>query len=96
VQAEQEYIYFLEQGPVLLVEDSGPAENAENNEAHMGIKISGHTLLALQENDLSAATVRRQAKRLLRAMLGHYLGPKPLQSRQLLQQSAQLAQRMTH
>jgi len=92
VQAGQEYIYFLEQGPVLLVEDSA---STENNEAHMGIKISGHTLLALQENDLSTAPVRRQAKQLLRAMLGQHLGPKPLQSRQLLQQSAQLAQRMT-
>jgi len=91
VQAEQEYIYFLEQGPVLLVEDS---ESPENSEAHMGIKISGHTLVALQENDLSTVPVRRQAKQLLRAMLGHYLGPKPLKSRQLLQQSAQLAQRM--
>jgi len=91
VQAGQEYIYFLERGPVLLVED---AVSTENTEAHMGIKISGYTLLALQENNLSTAPVRRQAKQLLRAMLGHYLGPKPLQSRQLLQQSAQLAQRM--
>ena len=88
VQEEQEYIYFLEQGPVLLVDDSNLTENPENNERHMGIKISGRTLLALQENDLSTAVIRRQAKQLLRAMLGHYLGPKPLQSRQLLQQSA--------
>lgn len=92
VQEEQEYIYFLEQGPVLLVEDSHPTENPENNETHMGIKISGRTLLALQENDLSTAVIRRQAKQLLRAMLGHYLGPKPLQSRQLLQQSARYSQ----
>jgi len=95
VQAGQEYIYFLERGPVLFIEDLDSAENAENNETHAGIKISGRTLLALKENDLSTAPVRRQAKRLLRTMLGHYLGPKPLQSRQLLQQSAQLAQRMT-
>jgi len=93
VQAGQEYIYFPEQGPVLLIEDI--EKSAENNEVHAGIKISGDTLLALQKNDLSATPVRRQAKQLLRAMLRHYLGPKPLQSRQLLQQSAQLAQRMT-
>jgi len=92
VQADREYIYFLEQGPVLLVEDMQPTENIE---AHAAIKISGHTLLALQANDLSTALVRRQAKQLLRALLGQHLGPKPLQSRQLLQQSAQLAQRMT-
>jgi len=101
VQAEQDYIYFLEQGPVLLAEGSAStlakgSASTENNEAYMGIKISGHTLLALQENDLSTAPVRRQAKQLLRAMLGHYLGPKPLQSRQLLQQSARLAQRISN
>jgi len=95
IQAGQEYIYFPEQGPVLFIDDSDPTKNTKNNEARIAIKISGHTLLALQKNDLSAAPVRRQAKRLLRTMLGHYLGPKPLQSRQLLQQSARLAQRMT-
>lgn len=90
VQADKEYIYFLEQGPVLQVNDTA---SEEYNDAQVGIKISGRTLLAMQENDLSSLTVRRQAKQLLRAMLGHYLGPKPLQSRQLLQQSVQLAQR---
>lgn len=92
VQADCEYIYFLEQGPVLFVEDT--TASTEYFDAQAGIKISGRTLLAMQADDLSDATVRRQAKQLLRAMLGHYLGPKPLQSRQLLQQSAQLAQRM--
>jgi DNA repair protein RecO (recombination protein O) len=92
VQAENEYIYFLEQGPVLRTTDS---TLTENNDAQAGIKISGQTLLALAANEFPSATVRREAKQLLRAMLGHYLGDKPLQSRQLLQQSAQLTQRIT-
>lgn len=92
VQADREYIYFLEQGPVLLVEE---AVITEQTVAQSGIKISGYALLAMHANDLSTSPVRRQAKQLLRAMLGHYLGPKPLQSRQLLQQSARLMKRMT-
>jgi len=91
IQTDCDYVYFLEQGPVLIV-DNPPG--IENNDAHAGIKISGCTLLALQKDDFSGGVVRRQAKRLLRAMLGHYLGPKPLQSRQLLQQSSRLAQRI--
>jgi DNA repair protein RecO (recombination protein O) len=87
VQAECEYIYYPEQGPVL-------ADSADDDEAGQnGIKLSGQTLLALQADDLSTDGIRREAKQLLRAMLSRYLGPKPLQSRALLQQSAQLAQR---
>ncbi len=92
VQAEKEYIYFIEQGPVMCTEASVPGQNGD---AQAGIKISGHTLLALAENEFPTTTIRRQAKHLLRAMLGHYLGSKPLQSRQLLQQSARLTQSMT-
>lgn len=88
VQAECEYIYYHEQGPVLA-----DAADAGDDVVHSGIKLSGQTLLALQADDLSTDVVRREAKHLLRAMLSHYLGPKPLQSRALLQQSAQLTQR---
>jgi DNA repair protein RecO (recombination protein O) len=90
VQTRCDYIYYLEQGPVLLVED---LTATGHDEAHAGVKISGQTLLALQQDDFSETVVRRQAKQLMRTMLAHYLGPKPLQSRQLLQQSAHLAQR---
>ena len=92
VQAEKEYIYFLEQGPVMCVEDPLAVED---DAVHTGVKLSGQTLLALAANEFPSATIRRQAKQLLRAMLAHYLGDKPLQSRRLLQQSAQLAQRTT-
>jgi DNA repair protein RecO (recombination protein O) len=91
VQTGRDYIYYLEQGPVLLVED---LTATGHDEAHTGVKISGQTLLALQRDDLSETVVRRQAKQLMRTLLAHYLGPKPLQSRQLLQQSAQLVQRI--
>ena len=89
IQPGQNYIYHLEQGPVLADE-----RDATQDARQSGIRISGQTLLAMQADDLSDALTRREAKQLLRAVLGQHLGPKPLQSRQLMQQSAHLAQRL--
>jgi DNA repair protein RecO (recombination protein O) len=97
LQAEQEYIYQLEHGPVKV--ESNPAEysasssasssffNSINNpeELRAGTRISGGTLLALQAGDFSDELVRLESKRLLRSVLGNYLGSKPLQSRNLAQ-----------
>ncbi len=100
LQAEQEYIYQLEHGPVKA--DAGVAENDTNysvassyfnsasgfksgfeEERRYGTRISGGTLLALHAGDFSDELVRLESKRLLRGVLGHYLGSKPLQSRNL-------------
>ena len=89
VQAEQQYIYHLEQGPMLV-----DARVDDYNSESFGIPVTGHTLLAMQANNFSADATRRQAKHLLRAVLGVYLGSKPLASRQLMLQSAHLAQRV--
>lgn len=77
VEVGRQYIYHLERGPVGLTDGDEVVESG-------GILLSGDTLLALQADDLSAGGARVEAKRLLRAVLGHYLGPKPLQSRHLL------------
>lgn len=89
VQAGQHYIYHLEQGP-MLVDAMVDRHGAES----FGVFVTGHTLLAMQADDFSADVTRREAKHLLRAVLGVYLGSKPLASRQLMLQSAQLAQRV--
>lgn len=100
LQAEQEYIYQLEHGPVKA--DTGVAENDADcsvsgsyfnsasgfksgfeEEYRYGTRISGGTLLALHAGDFSDELVRLESKRLLRGVLGHYLGSKPLQSRNL-------------
>ena len=88
VRAEQQYIYHLEHGPV-LVDHQAEDRHSES----FGIPITGHTLLAMQADDFSDELTRREAKHLLRAVLGVYLGSKPLASRELMMQSAQLAQR---
>ena len=79
VVPEQEYVYQLEYGPVPV----SPGDFMENYEH--GPRLIGSTLLALQHGDLSEERVRVESKRLLRWVLGHYLGPKPLQSRNLAQ-----------
>lgn len=79
LQSDQEYTYQMEHGPVSV--DTMRGEQAEDS----GVRISGKTLQAMRAEDFSDESVRRESKRLLRTVLGHYLGPKPLQSRHLVQ-----------
>jgi DNA repair protein RecO (recombination protein O) len=99
LQAEQEYIYQLEHGPVKV--ETSPVEYSASNsgtssfynfafssdnaseDLRTGTRVSGGTLLALHAGDFSDELVRLESKRLLRSVLGNYLGPKPLQSRNL-------------
>ena len=76
IQSEQKYVYQLERGPLLM--------NADVSNQY-GVQISGSTLLALAADNLTTTDARREAKQLLRTVLSYYLGPKPLQSRQLMQ-----------
>jgi DNA repair protein RecO (recombination protein O) len=79
LQPDQEYAYQLEHGPVsVTVIDIEKVTD-------VGVRITGRTLQAMQADDFSNEAVRHESKRLLRTVLGHYLGPKPLQSRHLVQ-----------
>lgn len=93
VQAEKHYIYHLEHGPAFVDKTLDKTFEDRHSES-FGIPVTGQTLLAMQAGDFSDAVVRREAKYLLRAVLGIYLGSKPLASRELMMQSAQLAQRV--
>lgn len=48
-----------------------------------GCIVSGAALLALQQNDYPSEMVLREAKKLMRFILGCYLGNKPLETRKL-------------
>jgi len=74
VCAEYEYQYLIEQGPV---RGSGHTDGE--------LCISGETLLALARRNLEQDAHRHQAKQLMRAVLDHYLGPRPLKTRELMQ-----------
>ena len=75
VIATQRYHYVVDQGPVSLAEPTQAA-----------LCVDGATLLALQTRQLSQAEHRQQAKLLMRAVLDHYLGEKPIKARELYRQ----------
>jgi DNA repair protein RecO (recombination protein O) len=73
VQASERYSYEIERGPVAY------------NERATGVTVHGSTLLALAAGALREETSLRESKKLMRAVLAHYLGDKPLRSRELFQ-----------
>ncbi len=78
IEPDVRYSYEIERGPVAY------------NENSYGVSVLGSTLLSLARNELKNETARRESKRLMRAVLGHYLGDKPLHSRELMQRSSAL------
>ncbi len=50
----------------------------------LGVQLSGGTLLDMARDDYSNAQTQSQSKQLMRYLLAHYLGDKPLHTRQLL------------
>lgn len=74
VNANEEYAYYLEHGPVEL--------SSVNDESYV-TRLMGSSLLDLQANTLESEQSLRDAKRLMRSVLHYYLGGKPLKSREL-------------
>lgn len=73
VRADCAYQYRLEEGP----------RRAEGN-AGSALRISGRALRAIHTGCLDDATELREARLLLTAALDHYLGGRPLKTRQFL------------
>jgi DNA repair protein RecO (recombination protein O) len=71
VTAGTRYVYQLDQGPFLTELRPG------------GIPVQGETLLALAGRQPLTPDVLPEAKRLMRAVLAHHLGDRPLHSRSL-------------
>lgn len=82
VRPAQDYLYIIERGPVPLHGDAPVAGEVP--------LISGRTLLAMARSDFSAAETLAQSKTLLRAVINHYLGGQPLQSRRVLKELQEL------
>jgi DNA repair protein RecO (recombination protein O) len=68
------YYYDLEKGPVAV---------KDNNEAVGELIISGQTLLDMAVEKFSCAQSKKEAKQLMRIILSHHLGDKPLKTRSL-------------
>ncbi len=74
IEPESVYDYLPDRGPLPAAAASVPAAQ--------GVRVRGATLLGLQREVLDREALP-EAKRLLRAVLAHHLGPRPLRSREL-------------
>jgi DNA repair protein RecO (recombination protein O) len=72
ILAEKTYRYEAEYGASEL--------SATKN----GVQLNGKTLLDMARDDYSDTQTQNQSKQLMRHLLAHYLGDKPLHTRQLL------------
>ena len=72
VQSDKAYRYEAEYGASSL--------KATKN----GVQLNGKTLLDMANDDYSTVQTQQQSKQLMRYLLAHYLGDKPLHTRQLL------------
>ncbi len=72
IDSERDYRYEAEYGACDI--------NATKN----GVLVSGQTLLDMAKDDYDSAETKQQSKQLMRYLLQHYLGDKPLHTRQLL------------
>ena len=72
IVAENSYRYEAEYGACEL--------KATKN----GVQLSGKTLLNMANDDYAESLTQSQSKQLMRYLLAHYLGDKPLHTRQLL------------
>lgn len=72
VEAERDYCYIAERGAC--------SPSSKQN----GLQLSGKTLMDMVQDDYADPQTQQQSKQLMRALLAHYLGDKPLHTRQLL------------
>lgn len=75
IEAERVYLYVAERGACLSVRQ----DSSQN-----GVQLSGKTLLDMAKDEYVDAVTLQQSKQLMRHLLAHYLGDKPLHTRQLL------------
>ncbi len=58
--------------------------NGSEARVNIGIQLLGKTLIDMASDEYSNAQTQQQSKQLMRYLLAHYLGDKPLHTRQLL------------
>ncbi len=78
IVAERDYNYLPERGAV------------SPDTPETGVQLAGKTLLDMACDDYSDPRTLQQSKQLMRVLLAHYLGDKPLHTRQLLMDLQQL------
>ena len=91
VQPDERYLYVIERGPVRLETLAEEGVDCTDPTA-VGDQplISGQTLLDMADDDFSRAQTLAQSKHLLRMLINHTLGGKPLHSRRVLKELQEL------
>ena len=74
ILSNNEYVYYLERGSVNV--------SSVFDESYI-LKLSGKSLLDLENNTLDSEQSLKDAKRLMRSILNYYLEGKPIKSREL-------------
>ena len=74
IDPQRQYAYIAEVGATTLTQQA-----LEN-----GVQLIGKTLLDMVADDYTDIQTQQQSKQLMRYLLAHYLGDKPLHTRQLL------------
>lgn len=72
IEPDRFYIFVPEQGAI------------KKNTGQSGVQLRGKTLLDMAQDDYSDTQTLQQSKQLMRTLISHYLGEKPLHTRQLL------------
>lgn len=75
ISSEQSYFY---------VPERGACHPRTKSKQQNGVQLSGKTLLDMASDQYIDLQTQLQSKQLMRVLLGHYLGDKPLHTRQLL------------
>ncbi|HEY8085811.1 MAG TPA: DNA repair protein RecO [Methylophilaceae bacterium] len=78
IEAEAQYAFIPEHGAVKA------ARNAQSPHNQSGIQLRGKTLLDMAQDDYTDTQTLQQSKQLMRTLISHHLGDKPLHTRQLL------------
>jgi DNA repair protein RecO (recombination protein O) len=76
VVAQGDYVYLIERGPVARV---GAGDTASTEAPG----LSGKTLLDMAADDYSDPRTRVESRQLMRQLIAHHMGGKPLQSRRV-------------
>lgn len=74
IEAQRQYVYIAEVGATPLTQQA----------LESGVQLSGKTLLQMAADQYAETQTQQQSKQLMRYLLAHYLGDKPLHTRQLL------------
>jgi DNA repair protein RecO (recombination protein O) len=91
IRADARYDFFLERGAVEKVGAGGTATNDHNgdrNDAEPAFR--GKTLLDMAADDYSDPQTRLESRTLMRQLIAHHLGGKPLQSRRVFMELQEL------